>query len=171
MTAMTEQQLMQRQGKRAAALTNQDFICIETYSGRGRLGADPQAAQHLLRPDVADELLGRAVLDALKFSRFLSMDEYHTFFDPDENEARYAAWIASLMERYGYKTKRALFKNMKNCGIQSNRDTLIFSPTYHDKLEGWSGEGIAEDDLVVIPASSSPAEVGRALKEALVRCI
>jgi len=120
--------------------------------------------------NAADEVLGLAVLDALKFSRFLSMDEYHKFFDPDDNKARYASWIASLMERYGYKTKRALFKNMKNCGIHCGTDTLIFNPTHHDKLEGWSGEGIGEDDLVVRPASSSPAEVGRALKEAFVRC-
>jgi hypothetical protein len=167
---MKEEELQQKQGKRAEALSNPNFICIETYSGRGRLGSDPRGVRHLLDPDASDEAIGLAILDALKLSRFLSTQEYDGFFDPEPNRQRYADWVVTLMKRYGYKTKRALFKNMKNCGIHQNTETFIFSPTRHEKLEGWSGEGISDEDLVVIPATSSPIEVGQALRKAFARC-
>lgn len=75
-----------------------------------------------------------------------------------------------LMEKYGYKTKRALFKDMKNCSIHCINDLIIISPTHHEKLESWSGKGINESDNVVISVNESPAEIGAALRLALSRC-
>ncbi|NDL44379.1 contact-dependent growth inhibition system immunity protein, partial [Photorhabdus laumondii] len=43
-------------------------------------------------------------------------------------------------------------------------------PSSHEKLEGWSGDGISVADYVVIPADSSPEEVGAALRLAFSRC-
>jgi len=74
------------------------------------------------------------------------------------------------MDRYGYRTKRALFKNMKSCGILAEGDVIIISPSRHEKLEAWGrekGDGIED---VVIEANRSPSEIGAALRLAFSRC-
>ena len=87
-----------------------------------------------------------------------------------ETRNRYLAWVNQLVETYGYKTKRALFKDMKSCHIESCGGAITIRPTYHKKLEAWSGDGIGEDSYVVIPCESSPADIGAALKLAFSRC-
>ncbi|EPS9462270.1 CDI system immunity protein CdiI-o11, partial [Escherichia coli] len=43
-------------------------------------------------------------------------------------------------------------------------------PSFHEKLEAWSGNRINESDYVVLPADSSPTEIGSGLRLALSRC-
>ncbi|EHT1891010.1 CDI system immunity protein CdiI-o11, partial [Escherichia coli] len=92
------------------------------------------------------------------------------FFDLEKSKEQYAAWIATLMEKYGYRTKRALFKNMKKVGIHLVNDVITIRPSFHEKLEAWSGNRINESDYVVLPADSSPTEIGSGLRLALSRC-
>jgi hypothetical protein len=155
----------------ARAVDNGDFICIATYSGYRTSAWDPQGAQHFFLPDVSDELLGAAALDALSRSRFLDEDEIAAFFDYRETDRRYAEWIKDLIERYSYKTKRALFKKMKSCAIESVEGTITIRPSNHEKLEVWTGEGIDDEDYVVISATGSATELGAALRLAFSRCI
>ncbi|MBW5824203.1 CdiI family contact-dependent growth inhibition immunity protein [Yersinia kristensenii] len=150
--------------------STKDFLSVETDSGLGRVRRDPLFPSHLLPPDADDQTIGDAVLIALSNSRTLSLEESADFFDLETGKEQYAAWIAMLMEKYGYKTKRALFKDMKNCSIHCINDLITTSPTRHEKLEAWSGRGIKESDDVVIPADSIPEEIGAALRLALSRC-
>jgi hypothetical protein len=154
--------------KCADAKYNGDFIGIETYSGYTLEMADPDATEYLLEPDVSDEILGQAVLDALKQSRFLPLEEAKAL--RLNIEKNYADWIKKLMIKYGYKTKRALFKNMKSCGIECHEDIITIRPSHHEKLEGWGGTGISPDSYVKIPADAMPAEVGAGLRLAFSRC-
>lgn len=167
----------------ANAMENGDFFCIETHSGYRSTSRDPKGAHHLLQPDTSDTALGEALLDALSRSRFVLPAPTNdiwihpdaTFdlnlYDYDQSKARYQQLVHDLMERYRYKTKRALFKNMKSCSVTVDEGMMIIRPSFHEKLEGWSGDGISEEDYVVIPANSSPAEVGAALRLAFNRCI
>ncbi|HFV6450034.1 TPA: contact-dependent growth inhibition system immunity protein, partial [Escherichia coli] len=66
--------------------------------------------------------------------------------------------------------KRALFKNMKKVGIHLVNDVITIRPSFHEKLEAWSGNRINESDYVVLPADSSPTEIGSGLRLALSRC-
>lgn len=109
----------------ANAKINKEFICVKTYSGYGSTQADPKGVEHFLSPDVADEELGLAVLDALAHSRFVLprprqdvwINPEATFdmelYDLDLHMQRYDQWVNSTLKRYGYKTKRALFKDRK----------------------------------------------------------
>jgi CDI immunity protein len=154
----------------ARALANDEFFCIETSSGHARMGRDPQGKQHLLTPDTSDDALGSALLDALAHSRFLKVEEIAAFFDYERCKQQYAEWVNTMMKRYGYKSRRALFKNMKNCGIECQDGQILISPTHYDKLEGWGREkddGIVD---VVIGADKSPQEIGAALRLAFGRC-
>ena len=158
-------------GKRAGAWFNGDFISVESNAFHRSAGIDPQGARHFLPPDAVDEWLGEAVLNALHCSRFLSLDEARVFFALRQIEPAYAAWRESLMKRYGYKSKRLLFRNMLHCTITSTDDTIEIKPTLHRELEGWSGFP-AEDEVesIVIPIESSAAEIGAAVRMAFDRC-
>ncbi len=47
-------------------------------------------------------------------------------------------------------------KNMKKVGIHLVNDVITIRPSFHEKLEAWSGNRINESDYVVLPADSSP---------------
>lgn len=152
----------------ASAKNNGDFISVEAYSGYLMALADPQATEFLLNPEASDEELGRVTLEALKQSRFLSLEEA-TELRVNASES-YKNWVAKLMAQYGYKTKRALFKTMKNCDIVVHGEIIKIEPTFHEKLEAWDGEGFTEEDYVKVPVDASPEDIGAALRLAFSRC-
>lgn len=167
----------------ACAKNNGDFICVETWSGyRGGSDLDYKAKQHLLAPDVSDEALGIAVLDALAHSRFVlpapragstyppNLEFDMILCDYKLKAERYTKWVTDLMAHYGYKTKRALFKNMHSCGIDQYSDSIKIRPSHHEKLEAWGREKDDGIEDVIIPANSIPVEIGAALRLAFSRC-
>ncbi len=155
----------------ANAYTTDEFMSIETYSGFGMTRRDPLFSSHLLPPNAEDRLIGEKVMLALSNSRTLNeLEERVVFFDLEKGKEQYSSWIAMLMEKYGYKTKRALFKNMRNCGVHLVNNIITIQPSFHETLEGWSGDTISKSDYVVLTADSSQAEIGAGLRLALSRC-
>ncbi len=159
----------QEQGLNACALFNNDFYCIETYSGYGLLRRDPEVKSHRLTPECSNEVLGITLLNALSASRVVDPDD-HDFFDRDNASILLNQWLGEMMNTYSYKTKRALFKNMLSCGVRQLNGMITIRPSVHDRLDGWSGNGIAESDYVIIPDNSTPEEIGAALRLAFSRC-
>ena len=155
-------------GSRATAYSNGDFISIETCSGRGLIMPDPEAPEHLFSPEVSNELLGMGVVEALNHSKFLSIEEAGTL--QENTPEYYKNWVRKVMDRYGYKTKNALFRKMRSCGIKCHEDVITICPSHHEKLEAWGTGFITEEDYVKIPADSSSAEIGAALRLAFSRC-
>lgn len=155
----------------ASCYCTDKFLLIETQSGLGMVAADPLFPSHLLQPDASESDVGEAILKALSDSRTLNvLEERMDFFDLEKGKENYANWIAMLMDRYGYRSKKALFKDMKNSGIHLVNDTITISPTRHEKLQGWGrnkGDGIED---VILTADSSPFEIGVGLRLALSRC-
>jgi len=167
----------------AKAKNNGDFIWIATASGYAGLSIDdPKGKQHLLEPNIDDESLGAALMDGLRCSRwvlgsprpgvtFPSEVEFDSdLYDNKQVVDRYSARVQTLMERFGYKSKRALFKNMKHCNISVRDGVMTIGPTHHEKLEGWGREKDDGIEDVVISADSTPAEIGAALRLAFSRC-
>ncbi|APW04087.1 CdiI family contact-dependent growth inhibition immunity protein [Salmonella enterica] len=167
----------------ASVKANADFICVETYSGYRSNQLDPLGVQHLSSLNVSDLELGGMVKDALAHSRFV-LPEPRTdvwihpeatfdmeLYDYQRTAERYSDWIKRLMELYGYKTKKALFKGMKSCDISCANGVITISPSRHEKLEAWGGTGRGGSDKVVLSVNSSPAEIGAGLRLALSRCI
>jgi hypothetical protein len=154
----------------AAVYKNDDFFCIKTFSGYRSSHVDPKGKHHLLELNASDEALGVALLDALAHSRFLLPEEDPELFDYQLGAERYHAWVAAIRKQYGYKSKRAMFKNMSSCGVEKVSSLITIRPRAHETLEGWGGEGINKEDYVVLPDSSSSAELGAALRLAFSRC-
>lgn len=167
----------------ADAVWNGHFYCISTRSGYGGgMHIDPKGAQHLLSIEASHAELGVALLDSLCRSRFVvarprsdvllhpevQFDE--ELSDPKLSHQRYEEWVEAMMSRFGYKTRRALFKDMHACDIELDRGSITIRPNRHERLEAWGrdkGDGI---ENVVIPVGSSPTEIGAALKLAFSRC-
>ncbi|UYG03996.1 contact-dependent growth inhibition system immunity protein [Halomonas sp. LR3S48] len=155
----------------AHSYMNDEFVQVETCSGYRGGYPDPEGRRLQLSPKASDDEMGEALLRALARSRFIHPDEDRSFFDIRGRVVpQYQEWVKEMMDRYGYKTKRAMFKNMKSCSVESHDGRITIRPSHHEKLEAWSGDGISESDYVVIPAASSPTEVGAALRLAFSRC-
>ncbi|TDG02328.1 DUF1436 family protein [Paraburkholderia guartelaensis] len=153
---------------RVTAKSNEKFICLVPQSGYRLAMAEPMAAEYVFAPDTHDDVLGEAVRSALAESRFLSLDEANVL--RLTADSRYVEWVRSLTDRYGYRSKQALFKNMRSCSIVITGSELVLSPSHHDKLDSWSrakGDGIED---VTLPFDSPPIDIGAALRLAFSRC-
>uniref|UniRef100_UPI000E56D780 contact-dependent growth inhibition system immunity protein n=1 Tax=Neisseria lactamica TaxID=486 RepID=UPI000E56D780 len=118
--------------------------------------------------DTGNETLGTTVLQALANSRTLDNEAERIDFLKQENfKPRYEDWVANLCGNLGYKTRRALFKNMMSVDIWLHNGCLKISPSRHVKLEAW--DAIDADD-VILSLDNSPEEIGAGLKLALSRC-
>ncbi|MBW4794999.1 contact-dependent growth inhibition system immunity protein [Pseudomonas tolaasii] len=166
----------------ADAGMNNELVYVKTYSGYRSSRADPLGVEHHASPDISDRALGEAVLDALAHSRFVLPEPRkdvwihpEATFDRDlyDNTLtlhRYKQWVDSKLERFGYKTRRALFKDMKKCSIECRGGQITIRPSHHEKLEFWSGKGISESLHIAVPCESAPADIGAALRLAFARC-
>lgn len=153
----------------ASCYCTNEFLLIETQSGLGRTSADPLFPPNLLPPDADDQFTGEIILQALSNSRTLSkLEDRVVFFDLEKGKEKYAAWTARLMDKYGYTTKRALFKDMNHCIIHYVNDIITISPMRHEKLEAW--EGLEQSEDVILSLDSKPTEIGAGLRLALSRC-
>lgn len=147
---------------------NERFICIVPQSGYRLALADPRATECILPPDAPDDLLGEAVNRGLAESRFLSLEEANAM--RATADSRYQEWVASLMGRYGFKTKSALFKNMKSCSVMRFNGNLVVVPSHHDRADSWSRSKDDGIEDVVIAADSTVADIGAALRLGFGRC-
>lgn len=149
---------------------NPELLLIESCAGLRRFGANPQEKSYLLKPDASAAEVGLALLDTLARYRELSADEVGIFFDLANVEKRYEIWVDSLIEQFGYKSRKALFKSMKHCTVRTVATTITIQPTKHEKIEAWGGKGINEEDHVLIDINSPPEKIGEAVFTALKRC-
>lgn len=155
--------------RRATVKANAEFISIRPVSGYRLFFPAPGASEQLLDRDATGEELGTALLHALGLSRKLSLEESQDL--RARAQQHYDSWVVYLMERFGYPNRRALFKLMKSCEVDSDERQIVIMPTRHDRLEGW---GRAEEDGIedaTLPLTSSRADIGAALRLALSRCI
>ena len=155
----------------ASCYSTEKFILIETESGLGRTAVDPLFSPYFLSPEEDDIKIGETVLKALGNSRLLvDQKDRALVFNLENIEKNYKAWVTNLLNKYGYRSRRALFKDMKNCSIQATDGMLTISPMHHETLEGWDGTNLGGVDDVNLSLHSSPSEIGAGLKLALSRC-
>ena len=158
----------QEQDYWAGYKANERALIIQTWSGFGRYAPDHLYPPHILPLDTDNGTLGTTVLQALANSRTLDNEaERIDFLKQESFKLRYEDWVANLCGNLGYKTRRALFKNMMSGDIWLHNGCLKISPSRHVKLEAW--DAIDADD-VILSLDNSPEEIGAGLKLALSRC-
>lgn len=157
------------QGRNVTAFRNEDFLCLFVQTGRGLLCNDPRIDAIVLPSGEAMEKIGGAVVAALDQSTIMTASDFQNLFKSGDVQRHTADWERSVMARFRYKTKRALWQTMLKCSIRSLDGTLTFAPTRHDRLDGWSG--MKDVEKVIIPAANANEEVGRALCAAFDLCL
>ena len=157
--------------KAAYISATKKFICLQSCATCRLSAIDPDGKIFFLEryPEVVE--FGRAIRECLAASRIIPFEEVRTFFDRTAVQRRYEDWLALLMQKFGYKTRRAVLQKMHLCNVDLRNATITFGPTFHEKLEGWSGELIDKADYVHIPETSTEEEIGQAALLALSRCI
>lgn len=127
--------------KWASAYFNGDFYVVVSNSGYRGCARDPHGYEGHISPNATEGELGKAVLEAVAHSRFLKLEEIEVFFNLERTMSAYSAWVTSLLERYKYKSRRALFKNMALCNITVTAEEMEVAPMRHEKLEAWKRLG------------------------------
>jgi hypothetical protein len=159
------------QKKWAAIYANDEFVCVQTCSGLRSTASDPAGKLIFLHAAPAPHELGQALQAALSVSRTLTPEEIGQFFDVQAIEKRYEDWVAVVMQKFGYSTRRNLFKKMKHCQVVCSEGTISIRPTFHEKLEAWSGKSIEKTDHVLIPETVSSHDIGEGALLAMSKCI
>lgn len=159
------------QRQACAVYMNKKFIEVETMSGWGSLRADPQGIRRRFSPEVSDLELGSAVLLALEKSRIVHPHVDPDLFDNEKGAERYFAWVAELMQSYGYRSKSDLFKGMRLCNLEIRVGQMTIRPTKRERGDGFGPTLRREKDYVILPADSSPEEVGAGVRLALSRSL
>ncbi|HVM60158.1 MAG TPA: contact-dependent growth inhibition system immunity protein [Verrucomicrobiae bacterium] len=155
----------------AHASGNLDFIHIQTASGENMSVADPLGTTHMLAPDASDEVIGAALLDCLSHSRFLPYEENRGFYDDMEaSERRIDEWVKATMKQYKYRSRRALFFGVDVCTVEKYGGNIVIEPSCHVRSEFWVRRKTDAFEDVIIPDSSLPNEIGKALRVAFSRC-
>ena len=115
----------QEQDYWAGYKANERALIIQTWSGFGRYAPDHLYPPHILPLDTDNGTLGTTVLQALANSRTLdNKAERIDFLKQESFKPRYENWVANLYGNLGYKTRRALFKNMMNGNIRLHNGCL-----------------------------------------------
>ena len=159
--------------KCSQAWSNGRILSLSSKAGLGTVDP-PNAFEIDLSPDTDNVALGLAVLDVLGHSWELTLHYLKAEIrsrERDELNAIYIQWLTAFMQRHKYKTQKALFNNMLHCHILCRSDILTISPTNHNRLDGWSGEGVPADSDVILQANSSPESIGAALRLCFSRCL
>jgi hypothetical protein len=151
------------------ACINNEFLLVETMSKHGLLCKDFTIPDVLLSPNADNKDIGENILLSLSKSRAISKEEYLAFFNLEVTKKQIEDWEKNLMQKFGYKTKRALYRKMNRCGIYLKNGTITISPSNHEKLKAWSGIRNAEN--VILSLNNSPEEIGAGLRLAFGRCI
>ena len=152
----------------AVFYANEEALIVQTCSGLGLTAIDHLYPPHILPLDTDNGTLGTTVLQALANSRTLDNEaERIDFLKQESFKPRYEDWVANLCGNLGYKTRRALFKNMMSVDIWLHNGRLKISPSRHVKLEAW--DAIDADD-VILSLDNSPEEIGAGLRLVLSRC-
>jgi len=158
------------QKKWASVYANEKFICLRTLSGMRMAASDPKGKVILLPVNASSEEIGSALFESLFASRMLDISELKDFFDIASVSARYEEWVVLLMNKYNYESRQVLFKQMKHCQVQWKEGAILIIPTYHEKLEAWSGKGFNESSYVTVSENATSDELGSGVLLALSRC-
>ncbi|WP_197388765.1 contact-dependent growth inhibition system immunity protein [Ralstonia pseudosolanacearum] len=161
---------MEKIGAMATAFSNGDFICIVAQSVGMMAYPEPSASPHYLSPDVGDAALGSALRAALASSKHVSVEEFQKIWNSGviENiESERDDWIK---KQYGYKTKRAMYKNMDTCNVSGIDDRVKIQPTHQKTLDGYTVRKDEGPFPLYVPGAAADAELGAALREGFKRC-
>ncbi|WP_197388766.1 contact-dependent growth inhibition system immunity protein [Ralstonia pseudosolanacearum] len=154
----------------ANAYFNGNFFYICTMSQGVLDYVDPDAAPHYLEPGANDAEIGEALRSALRESKCVSTENFQSLFKSGVIQNAEQERSAGVMARYGYKTKRAMYKNMRCCWIKLQGGVIEIKPTFHKSMDSYAGLSSGGPEIIHLRDAVSDVELGAALREGFARC-
>ncbi len=154
----------------ASVFWNEKFIRISTQAIGMIIVGDPLVEPQYLAHDVDDVMLGTTLRQCLQKSRQIEMTDFQKMFKAGVFNQLDEERSQAAMQKYGYKTKRALYKNMLCCWISVFDGKIEIKPTHHKALDAYSGISNDGPEIQHLPVTCSDAELGAALREGFKHC-
>ncbi|EDW2056432.1 DUF1436 family protein [Salmonella enterica subsp. enterica] len=161
---------MQKFTPKALVLMNDKFYSVDSLSVGLINISEPDGFQQFLPPDENDEVLGSAVRRALAASKPISLEKLNQAIDSGELKRRGKEEDTLMMRKFGYTSKRSLYKSMKFCSISMVSEGIKFQPTHRKGLDAYTVRTDLDLVPVIVPQTASDMELGLALREAFARC-
>ena len=155
---------------RASVYFNGDLYQFITMS-QGMLDyAEPEATPQILSSASTDTQLGAALRFALSKSRQVTVAEFQEIFKSGLIQKIAKEREVSVMQQYGYKTRKALMKRMDCCWVTGQGEKIEIKPTHHKNIDGYSGISNDGPEILVVAADITDSQLGAALREGFSRC-
>lgn len=123
-----------------------------------------------LPSDIDDSSFGENVRKALCASKQVSLAEFQNIW----SSGAIGKWEADrellLMKRYGYKTKRAMYRKMNCCWISASEGQIGISPAHHKTIDGYTANKTDGPFPIYVAETISDAELGAALRQGFSLC-
>lgn len=155
---------------RSAVFFNGDFFCIVTQSTGMLAYAEPDAPPRYLPPDVDDATIGKTLRIALVASKQIEPAEFQKIWKSGIIDQNDAARDTFAMQHYGYKSRRAMYKNMDNCLVSASDGMIEISPSHHHGIDGYSADKRIGPFPLSVSDTVTDAELGAAIREGFKRC-
>jgi len=160
---------MKKNLRMTAAFFNNDFYWLITQAIGMIAVGDSDVEPEYLASNVDDAKLGELLRQCLLSSRKIEMAEFQELFQSGAFNELDDVREKAAMQKYGYKTKRALYKNMDRCSVDLVDGKIKIQPMHHKSLDSYTVTKNGPEPLF-LDASISDAELGAALREGFKRC-
>lgn len=161
---------MQKFAPHAIVYSNDRFYKISSQAVALIIIGDPDGVRLFLPPDESDEVLGRAVRQALAASKAVPREYVSQLINSGELKRKGEEENSLMMKKFGYANKRTLYKSMKFCSVSVISEGIEFQPTHRKGLSGYTVRTDLDLIPVIVPDTASDMELGLALREAFARC-
>jgi hypothetical protein len=150
----------------ADVMCNGDFMNFSTHSGYHLCTCDFDGANIFLSMNSTDSDIGNVCKNALALSRHMSLEEDERIFTDEKVKKFWKNWDQTTKKKYAYKNVSELLKTMMRVSIKKYEDIFLIYPWKRLSKEGYMGA----DPDIKLPTTSSPEEIGAAVRRAFTHC-
>lgn len=152
---------------RAELYANTDFLYFQTVSGIDISITDPKGQKILLSPDTDVTVIGDSLKACLKDSRRPRRGRDPNLYDYIAVTERYKLWRSDMMQRYNYKTQKAMFSSLHLISFQEIDNFIRGEKLRLDNLHKQSWTRLESDPVLNMHSQLSSDLIGAEILEFL----
>lgn len=152
---------------------NNDFISLTSLLICGMYAGDPEQNIIYLSPSSTNVELGIAAREKLKESREVDAREFSEIVKSGRIKEWEKLTEQNIKKKYGYKTKNAIYKNMKSINITLLNNEIFIMPEKQIKLDNYTAVKDSEGNVIKFNynANITEEDLGVAIRNAMNFCI
>lgn len=151
---------------------NREFILVTSFI-RGMLSmTDPEQEFIFNSVDISNHELGKLIRKKLNESKEVSIKEFQIIFKSEKMQNLQKDLESEMKKLYGYKSKKAIYKDMNFLSLELNDSNIVVSPLHQDSLDGYTA--ISNTDGTTLEfkydTNISDEDLGLSVKNAIEYC-